>query len=549
MLHRPRPNVNICAGFAHLSIQVARKRGRSARSKVRPDPNPAPASVGPDYLCRVTSLRGFGVLDVGASGGRAVLASTDGDRMWVEEVFRFENAPVVAAGHSYWDLLGIYSNVCRAIQHLVTACPSLESIGIDTWGCDFGVLDDRGRIIGNPYTYRDPARREAMPIVEGIIGDQELFERVGTPLDSIMSVYQLKALMDTASAEAQVGARFLMMPELLNYLLTGRDVNEFTNATMTLLVDQSRRAWDESLIQRLGIPVSWFGELLEPGTVIGGLSDEVAQSLAVPRLPVVLPATHDTASAVAGMPVAAGVVSPSWAFISLGTWAICGVELSEPVTDRQVREAGFGNEGGVEGTVMLARNLVGLWIIQECRKVWERDRGSPVSWSEVMESVGTVDPWRSFIDVDDPRFGAVVPDMTKEVAGYCAETGQPVPQTMGEIAACVYVSLVAKIQERLADIQRFTGVPLEVVHAVGGGIQNRTLCQWLADAAGVPVLAGPIETTSVGNALMQFKAAGVIESIAVGRDMVRKSFDVEAFEPSGADVWERVRTRYVAATS
>lgn len=498
----------------------------------------------------MSDIRRCGVLDIGASGGRALLASWDGRILTMEEVHRFDNGPVVAAGHSYWDLLRIFSDTCAGIQALARAAPDLESIGIDTWGCDFGFLDSSGRIVGNPFTYRDPSRRAAMAAVEQVVPAQELFERAGTPLDSIMSVYQLKALTDTDSAEARVGVRFLMIPELLTYLLTGAAVNEFTNATMTLLVDQRTRSWDQTLIERVGLQASWFGELIEPGTRIGIITEEVANDLGVPQYPIVLPATHDTASAVAGMPVVAD--AGTWAFVSLGTWAICGSEVATPLTDPHVRESGFGNEGGVEGRTMLVRNLVGLWIIQECRRAWQRDLGRDVPWSEIMAAVEALhrDKFaQCFIDVDDSRFGGVVADMPREITDYCHDTGQPIPETMGEIAACVYVSLVAKIAERMADIERLTGRRLAVIHSVGGGIQNERLCQWLADATDVTVIAGPIETTSVGNALMQFTANGVIASITQGRAIVRESFDLRTYHPVQTEEWRKVLTRYRSTTS
>lgn len=491
----------------------------------------------------MSSHREFGVVDVGASGGRALVASTDGYTVRLEEVHRFANGPVSVAGSTYWDILSIWQGVCECIQRLHAAAPEIESIAIDTWGCDFGFLDAHGRLIGNPYTYRDPARRASIDSVRAVVGDDELFGRAGTPLDSIMSIYQLKAMVDTGSAEAVNGARFLMIPDLLVYFLTGEIVNEFTNATMSLLIDQRSRSWDTELIERLGLSSSWFSDPLEPGARVGTVDENVAEALGVPRIPVVAPASHDTASAVAGLPVHSSTIAGSWAFVSLGTWAICGLESPAPITSPDVREAGFGNEGGVDGTSIIVRNLVGLWIIQECRKVWEREFGD-VSWDTIVEESDTCAAFNSFIDIDHPRFGAVVSDMTQEIREYCAETGQAVPNGIGEIARCAYESLVMKIRDRIADMERISGTRLETLHVVGGGIQNTRLCQWIADATGLEVVAGPVETTSVGNALMQMRAAGVVGSLVEARDVSHRSFELATYRAGNTKAWDAGYEKY-----
>ncbi|MGA0184736.1 MAG: FGGY family carbohydrate kinase, partial [Candidatus Nanopelagicales bacterium] len=251
----------------------------------------------------MTGHRSFGVLDIGASGGRALLARTDSVTVDLREVHRFANGPVAVTDGSYWDVLSIWQGMCEGIQRLHAAAPDVESIAIDTWGCDFGFIDHDGRLVSNPYTYRDPSRRAAMQSVHDVISEDELFERAGTPLDSIMSVYQLKAMVDGDSLEARSGVQFLMMPDLLVYFLTGKRVNEFTNATMSLLVDQKSRQWDRDLIDLLGLSGEWFAALHEPGSIVGTIDEGVAAALGVPEIPVVLPASHDTASAVAGLPV------------------------------------------------------------------------------------------------------------------------------------------------------------------------------------------------------------------------------------------------------
>jgi len=496
----------------------------------------------------MTGHRSFGVLDIGASGGRALLARTDSVTVDLREVHRFANGPVAVTDGSYWDVLSIWQGMCEGIQRLHAAAPDVESIAIDTWGCDFGFIDHDGRLVSNPYTYRDPSRRAAMQSVHDVISEDELFERAGTPLDSIMSVYQLKAMVDGDSLEARSGVQFLMMPDLLVYFLTGKRVNEFTNATMSLLVDQKSRQWDRDLIDRLGLSGEWFADLHEPGSIVGTIDEGVAAALGVPEIPVVLPASHDTASAVAGLPVRSSSADGSWAFISLGTWAVCGFESFTPLVTPDVREAGFGNEGGVAGTTIVVRNLVGLWIIQECRKVWQRELDD-LPWERVLAESDASPAFARFIDIDDPRFGGVVPDMPQEIRTYCAETGQVLPDSLGDVARCVYESLVMKLRERVADMARLSGEPLETLHVVGGGIQNEQLCQWIADATGLTVVAGPVETTSVGNALVQMRAAGVVETLADARNMSNSSFDLTHYTPSNVEAWDAAYAAYRGVVS
>jgi sugar (pentulose or hexulose) kinase len=275
----------------------------------------------------------------------------------------------------------------------------------------------------------------------------------------------------------------------------------------------------------------------------------VAKSLGVPRIQVVVPATHDTASAVAGLPVAMSTAAGSWAFVSLGTWAICGFESEEPRATLDVLEAGFGNEGGVDGTTLVVRNLVGLWILQECRTVWTREQDAALEWSAVRNASDAAEPFVTFIDIDDPRFGAVAADMTQLITAYCTETGQGAPVGMGPVARCVYESLVMKIRERVHDIEELSGTQLSTLHVVGGGVQNTQLCQWIADATGLSVVAGPVETTSVGNALMQLKAAGIVTTISQAREISNRSFDLASYQPRATRAWDVAYERYVAVIS
>lgn len=491
------------------------------------------------------SNKRFLIVDLGASSGRSIVASVFDDRFELAESYRFDNGPVLAIDTLYWDALRLFSEVKQGLLASLATFGSVESLAVDTWGCDFGLLDGHGRLIGNPVTYRDVKRHERGAELHKIMPEEELFSLAGAPLDRIMSIYQLFSFQYDRATEYENGRHFLMIPDLLNYMLTGEITNEFSNATMSLMVDQQNRTWESRILDRFGFDRSWFGELLEAGTTLGSTEPRISQDLGVEPVKVVVPATHDTASAVAGIPVSADIRPGAWAFISMGTWCICGVETSAPVITEEARLAGFGNEGGAEGKSMLVRNLVGLWIVQECRGRWHKDMQRKLSWSEIVDAAASAKPFHSFIDIDDPRFEMAQPDMPGTVQDFCKETAQPVPESIGEIARCVYESLAMKFRSKLSSLEELTGVPIEVLHLVGGGIQNKLLCEWTAGAAGVPVVAGPTETTSVGNLIFQMKNAGLVSSVAEGREMCRRSFDLEYYEPAQSDEWRAEHVRYL----
>lgn len=491
------------------------------------------------------SEKRFLIFDLGASSGRSIVATVSDNRFELAETYRFDNGPVLAIDTLYWDALWLFSEVKQGLLASLGKFGSVESLAVDTWGCDFALLDGHGRLIGNPVTYRDVKRHERGAELHRIMPEEELFSLAAAPLDRIMSIYQLFSFQYDGAVEYERGKHFLMIPDLLNYMLTGEMANEFTNATMSLMVDQQNRVWETRIFDRFGFDPTWFGELLEAGTTLGSLQRSVSDDLGLEPVKVVVPATHDTASAVAGIPVSGDIKPGAWAFISMGTWCICGVETATPVISEEARLAGFGNEGCAEGKNMLARNLVGLWIIQECRARWQKDMQREVSWSEIVGEAAKTMPFRAYIDVDDARFEMVQADMPGTVQDFCRETKQPMPESIGEIARCVYESLAMKFRSKLLSLEHLTGVPIEVLHLVGGGIQNKLLCEWTANAVGVPVVAGPAETTSVGNLIFQMKNAGVVSSVTEGREMCRRSFHLDHYEPAGSDEWQNEFVRYL----
>jgi sugar (pentulose or hexulose) kinase len=486
----------------------------------------------------------FLIFDFGASNGRATVAAFDGSRFEMDVTYRFDNRPVTAAGTLYWDVLRLFSELKLGLQASLKKYPDIVSVGVDTWGCDFGFIDRNGKLLGNPVAYRDKPRHERSPLLYEQLPRRELFQLCGGSTIEIMGLYQLFSFKCDDAPELREGHRLLMIPDILNYLLTGRACNEYTDATMALLCDQTRKTWEKRILGRLGITDSFLGEMVMPGDAIGCVQPEVCEELEIPALAVVAPATHDTASAVTGIPVVDA--AKSWAFISTGTWSIAGVETPRPIITDAAFESGYGNNAIAGGRNMLVNYITGLWIIQQCRQKWTADTGREISWDEIVHRSESVGPAKAFIDVDDPAFAQPSSDMPRAVVNSCAGRGQHIEHSIGVVARCVYESLVLKYRENLEILEKLTGRRLDLLHLMGGGVQNRTLCQWTADAMGIPVIAGPTETTSVGNLLMQLQCAKEISTLEQGREIALRSSDVARYEPGPREVWDEAIGKYRA---
>jgi len=478
------------------------------------------------------------LFDFGASHGRCMAAKFDGAKIAMEVIHDFDNVPVNYAGVLYWDILRLANELKDGIKKAYSLYPGAVSIGIDTWGCDFGYIDKHGKLLASPVNYRDEARFKYKADMDAIFGGEyEVFRLGGTSPMSIMGIYELYANSRQDSSALKAADRLLMIPDLLNYYLTGIPTNEYTNATMTVMVDQAGKKWEQKITDRLQFPSHLFRDLVMPGTKIGTLQKRVAQEYNVPEIPVISVATHDTASAIAGVPLSC---AGNWAFLSLGTWAILGVESDLIYTDEKTFAYGFGNQGGCENKNNLVNLFTGLWVVQQCYERWCDEAGRRIGWDAVNEAMGkSTDENMSFIDLDSSEFAHPNPNMPLVVQEYCANHGMPVPQGMGAIAKCINESLVLKIKKSYHDIIDLTGSDIDTLYVFGGGSKSRLVCQWVADALNIKLKAGPAETTSVGNVLMQMIGAGAISSLSEGRAIAAASAADEIVEyyPENTEKW------------
>jgi rhamnulokinase len=416
---------------------------------------------------------------------------------------------------------------------------TVASIGVDTWGVDFALLGRGGILLGNPRHYRDPHTEGVMEQAFATVPKAEIFRQTGIQFMRFNSLFQLLAMQRIGSPLLDVAETLVFMPDLFHYWLTGIKVNEYTNATTSQMIHPGTRTWARDLVARFGLPERILGTLVKPGTVLGPLRGVPGTQTGLTGVPVIAPATHDTAAAVAAVPAQGG----SWAYISSGTWSLMGAEIAEPLTHDQVHAVNFTNEGGVGGTIRLLKNIMGLWLVQECRRAWQR-AGQDYSYETLMRLAADAPPFAGLVNPDDDAF--ILPaDMPRALAEFCRRTGQPVPDGPGPVVRCALESLALKyrwVMERLEDL---LGRRLETIHIVGGGCQNTLLCQLTADACQRTVLAGPMEATAIGNVLTQLLGLGLIKTLDEGRLVVRRSFEVATYQPRDPEVWQEPYQRFL----
>ncbi len=483
-------------------------------------------------------------VDIGASSGRHVVGRFDGKRLSLEEVYRFENGPVEVLGSLHWDLLGLWSQVKSGFRAAASRGGPVASVGVDTWGVDFGLLGRGDVLLGNPYHYRDSRTNGMLEKAFSLVPREEIFRHTGLQFMQFNSLYQLLAMKMAQSPLLEAAKSWLMMPDLFHWLLTGQKTNEFTNATTSQCYNPLQGGWAQELLAKFGLPAEIFGPISPPGTDLGLLRASVAAETGLSGTRVVLPGTHDTASAVMAVPAASRPGQrPDWCYISLGTWALLGIESPQPVVTDKVLQLNFTNEGGVGNTYRVLKNICGLWLVQECRRVWNQ-AGRNFGWEDLNQLSAAARPLVAFIDPDAQDFLAP-DDMPEAIRAFCRKTGQTVPADEGAVVRCAIESLAMKVRHVLGMCEELAGGRIETIHIVGGGTKNRQLCQATADACARRVVAGPVEATATGNLMMQAVAAGDVQTIAEAREVVRNSFPVEEYTPRDTAAWDEGYARFV----
>jgi rhamnulokinase len=482
----------------------------------------------------------YAAIDLGAESGRVVVGSFDGRRLALDEAHRFQNVPVRVGGTLHWDALRLWGEVSAGLRK-VGGAGDLASCAVDSWGVDFGLLDERGRLLANPVHYRD-ARTSGMPDVAfGMVPRDELYAVTGIALMDINTIFQLLAMARSDDPLLRHADRLLMTADLFAHFLSGASVAEYTLASTSQALDARTRDWARPLLERLGIPTRLLPEVVAPGTVVGGLVPDLASARGLGATKVVLPGSHDTASAVVGTPLP----SASTAFISSGTWSLVGLEVSEPVINAASNDANLSNEGGVGGTVLLLSNVIGLWLVQESRRALWPDR-EPPTYEALVRTAEAAPPFTAFIDPDDERF-ARPGDLPARVRAFCAETGQPVPDDAGTLIRVLLESLALRYASALDRLAAASGRTITALRIVGGGSGNRLLCRLTADATGLPVKAGPLEATAIGSIAVQAIAAGELASVAEARELTAHSFPLTTYDPAGD--WSEARARFAALSA
>lgn len=485
-------------------------------------------------------------LDFGAESGRGLLGRFDGRALTLDEVHRFPNGPVKLFDTIYWDLPRLFDEAKAAMRKAAAGGARLDGIGVDTWGVDFALVGRNDTLLGNPVHYRDARTEGMIESASALVPRERIYDVTGLQFLPFNTAFQLLALKRAGSPLLDVAESLLLMPDLFGWLLTGRRAVEYTNATTTQLLDARSRSWSDELCSGLGLPRSILPELIAPGTELGPLRADLADEIGLKGVPVIAPATHDTGSAVAAVPAAGNSTGgpPDWCYLSSGTWSLLGVEVPGPIINEATRRYNFTNEGGVDGTIRLLKNIMGLWLVQECRRTWSRS-GHDYSYEDLLPRAEAAPAFRSLVDPDDPSFLAPG-DMPARIAAFCTRTGQPAPDSEGAFVRCSLESLALKYRWAIERLEEITGGPIRTIHVVGGGARNALLNQFTADATGRPVHAGPVEATAIGNLLMQARARGRIGSLADLREVVARSFPVTAYEPDRSPAWEDAAGRFAA---
>lgn len=483
-------------------------------------------------------MKNYLAVDLGATSGRTVLATYDGERVDMQVWTRFENPQIPMTGHVFWDLPHLFNEILKALKKVAEAGITLESIGIDTWGCDFAFFGKHGQLLGQPFCYRDPHTDGAIErFCKMHMNAEALYEKTGIQFMPFNSLFQLDTLRKERISALGASDKVMFMPDALTYLLTDKCICEYTVASTSQLLDPRTGDLDERLLRFVGLTRKHFGPMTQPGTVVGTLTEQVKQYTGLGDVPVVAVAGHDTASAVASVPAK----DTHYAYLSCGTWSLLGIESPTPIINARSREENFTNEGGLDGTIRFLKNITGMWLLENCRKEWE-DVPADINELNALCEKSTFD---SLIYPDAEDF-AHPASMTKAISEYCRKTGQAEPEVPADYIRCIFRSLALRYRQVVEMLRELSDVPIERLHVIGGGSLNKYLMQMAADATGLSVIAGPTEGTALGNVLVQIRAAGDVESLTDMRAISARSVDTVTYKPKRGKTWEKAYAAFAS---
>lgn len=476
--------------------------------------------------------------DFGASSGRAIIGCFDGDKITLQEVHRFSNDPVSVGGTVYWDVLRLFYEIKQGIIKAKIA-GGFDSIGIDTWGVDFGLIDSEGKLMENPVHYRDARTVGLVDEAFKTMPKEKLYGITGIQFMELNTLFQLISLKKYRPWMLERAEKMLFMPDLFGYMLTGKMCAEYSIASTSQLIDLDKRTWSKEILDAFGIKEELFAPLVQPGTVLGELSKEICEECGVDPVPVISVCGHDTQSAITSVPCEDG----GFAFLSSGTWSLFGTELDKPIVNETSMNINITNEGGFGGSTGFLKNIIGLWLIQESRRQWKRE-GTEYSYADLEKLALAAEPFKCFIDPDAPEF---VPhgNIPERVRDFCRKTGQYVPETVGEIMRCIYESLAMKYRLTFEKLRECTERDYPVIHVIGGGTKDGLLCQMTANSCDRTVKAGPIEATVMGNVAVQLMSDGSVEDIGQARKIVAASSELKTFEPIDTDKWAKAYEDFI----
>lgn len=479
----------------------------------------------------------FFAVDLGATSGRTIVGSLSENKLKITELTRFKHPLIQMSGHYYWDIYFLYGEIIRGLKETVRQNIKIDSIGIDTWGVDFVLIGKDGQILRTPYSYRDPHTANAKEWYFNLVPQHRVYEISGIQFMDFNSLFQLSAMVRDKDSALSVADKILFLPDALSYLLTGKMVTERTILSTSSFMDAQTGDISEELLAPLGIRKEQFAPVVQPGHVIGTLTPDIQKQTGLGPIPVVSVAGHDTGSAVAAVPAK----NENYAYLSSGTWSLMGIETKSPIISDKSYEMNFTNEGGLENTTRVLKNICGMWILENCRKEWQ---DAPESYDQLYKETEHAEGFRSFIFPDAPEFAN--PDsMTEAIKTYCKRTNQPIPVTYIEQSRCIFDSLAMRYRQVFELLQSLSPVQIKNLHIIGGGCQNYLLNQYTANSVGIPVYAGPVEATSIGNIIVQAKAAGLVSDLTEMRTIVANSIGVKTYLPKDTTDWENAYKKYL----